>query len=346
MSSNTDPTQSTLAMVFPGQGSQSVGMLGLLGAAHPVVRETFQEASDVLGYDLWSVVDEGPEDALNRTACTQPAMLVAGIAVWRAWRAAGGPEPAVLAGHSLGEYTALVCAGSLGFADAVALTRARGTWMQEAVPVGVGAMAAILGLGDDWVRALCREGAAGKQVVEAVNFNAPGQVVIAGHAQAVERTIALARAAGARRALSLPVSVPSHCRLMAVAARRLGERLRETDLRVPRIPVVQNADVRVFEDPEDIRAALTRQLDHPVRWVEVVQAMAARGVRTVIECGPGRVLTGLVRRIDRGLTARCIGDPQGFEEALAGLATGTGSRVDGVGRPRPALQNRERHRNA
>ncbi len=345
MNSKTDPTQPTLAMVFPGQGSQSVGMLGLLGAAHPVVRETFQEASDVLGYDLWSVVSEGPEDALNRTACTQPAMLAAGVAVWRAWRNAGGPEPEVLAGHSLGEYTALVCAGSLGFADAVALTRARGTWMQEAVPVGVGAMAAILGLDDDRIRALCREGAGG-QVVEAVNFNAPGQVVIAGHAQAVERTVALARAAGARRVLPLPVSVPSHCRLMAAAARQLGERLRETDLRAPRIPVVQNADVRAFEDPEDIRAALTRQLDHPVRWVEGVQAMVARGVRTVIECGPGRVLTGLVRRIDRELTTRCIEDPQGLEEALAGLATDTGSRVDDVGRPRSALRNRERQRNA
>ncbi len=307
---------STLAMVFPGQGSQAVGMLAALAQRHPQVRETFAEASAVLGYDLWAIAANGPEAELSRTACTQPAMLAAGVAVWRVWRAAGGPEPAVLAGHSLGEYTALVCADALGFADAVALTEARGTWMQEAVPEGVGTMAAILGLDDARVRELCAEAAQGR-VVAAANYNAPGQVVIAGHRDAVERAGGLARAAGARRVVTLPVSVPSHCPLMGVAAQRLAERLAQTDLRAPRIPVVQNADVCAFDDPAQIRAALARQLDHPVRWVESVQAIAGRGVRTVIEAGPGRVLAGLIRRIDRGLEVRCVEDPAGLDAALA-----------------------------
>lgn len=323
MNSDMDTVCPTLAMVFPGQGSQAVGMLGALADAVPLVHETFAEASAVLDYDLWAVVAAGPEAELNRTACTQPAMLTAGVAVWRAWREAGGPQPAVIAGHSLGEYTALVCAGALEFADAVALTRDRGTWMQEAVAEGIGAMAAILGLDDDRVRSLCREGAEG-QVVEAANFNAPGQVVIAGHAEAVQRVIALARGAGARRAVPLPVSVPSHCPLMSDAARRLGERLRETPVRVPEIPVVHNTDGRSHEDPEAIRTALARQLDHPVRWVECIQAIAARGATHVIECGPGRVLTGLVRRIDRNLDARCVEDPEGLDAALAALGAVNG----------------------
>lgn len=312
----TEPTPH-LAFLFPGQGSQSVGMLAGVAAQRPVVEDTFAEAGSALGVDLWSLVREGPALDLDRTENTQPAMLAAGVAMWRVWRAVGGPAPAWMAGHSLGEYTALVCAGSLAFADAVRLVAERGRLMQEAVPAGVGAMAAILGLDDEAVRALCAESEQG-QVVEAVNLNAPGQVVIAGHAEAVERASALARERGAKRVLPLSVSVPSHCALMRPAAELLRARLAQVEVRAPEIPVLHNVDVATRETPEAIREALVRQLHSPVRWVETVEALAARGVTTTVECGPGKVLTGLVRRIDRRLAALALFDEPSLQAALDG----------------------------
>jgi [acyl-carrier-protein] S-malonyltransferase len=304
-----------IAAVFPGQGSQSIGMLAQLAAAHATVKQTFDEASSMLGYDLWTLVQEGPAEDLNRTDRTQPAMLAADVAVWRAWREQGGVMPAVMAGHSLGEYAALVCAGALDFARAVTLVAERGRFMQEAVPAGQGAMAAILGLEDGRVRDVCAAAAAG-EVVAAVNFNSPGQVVIAGQATAVERAIALAKEAGAKRAVPLPVSVPSHCALMQPAAERMAALLEETAFAPPAVPVLHNADVRSWEDPAAIRDALVRQLYSPVRWVETVQAMAAQGARLMIEFGPGKVLAGLGKRIDRELVAVCVQDPASLEEAL------------------------------
>jgi [acyl-carrier-protein] S-malonyltransferase len=288
----------SFAFIFPGQGSQSVGMLGELAAQFPLVKETYAEASAALGYDLWRVVQEGPEAELNLTHITQPAMLAGGVAVWRVWQAQGGARPAVMAGHSLGEYTALVASGSLNFADAVQLVADRGRFMQEAVPAGAGAMAAILGLDDDRVIAVCAE-AAQSEVVSAVNFNSPGQVVAAGHAAAVERAVALAKEAGAKRALVLPVSVPSHCSLMAPAAERLAERLASVAVVAPAIPVINNVDVKAESAADAIRDALRRQLFMPVRWVEVINAMSARGVGSVVECGPGKVLAGLNKRINK-----------------------------------------------
>ncbi len=305
----------SLAIVFPGQGSQSTGMSSALADAFPLVRELYEEASDALGLDLWKLVTEGPEEALNRTENTQPAMLAAGVAVWRVWQEQGGARPAVMAGHSLGEYSALVAAGALGFADAVRLVAARGRFMQEAVPEGSGAMAAILGLEDDRVRELCARAAEG-EVVEAVNFNAPGQVVIAGEKGAVERAMALAKEAGARRALPLPVSVPSHCALMKPAAERLAERLAEVEIRMPEIPVLHNVDVAEADSVEALRDRLVRQLYSPVRWVETVRSMADRGVATVVESGPGKVLTGLGRRIDKNLEFLPVFDPASLEKAL------------------------------
>jgi [acyl-carrier-protein] S-malonyltransferase len=305
-----------LALVFPGQGSQSVGMLAELATAFPVVEATFAEASAVLGYDLWSLVQNGPEQDLNRTDRTQPAMLTAGVAVWRAWQAEGGPQPALMAGHSLGEYTALVCAGAVEFADAVALVADRGRFMQEAVPQGQGAMAAVLGLEDEQIRQLCAEAAQG-EVVEAVNFNAPGQVVIAGGKAAVERAIELLKAAGAKRALPLPVSVPSHCALMKPASTRLAERLEAIRIEAPSVPVLHNVDVAATTEPAAIRDRLVRQLYSPVRWVETVQTMAAQGVTTVVECGPGRVLAGLNRRVDKNLSTPAVYDPASLAQALA-----------------------------
>ncbi len=281
------------AFVFPGQGSQSVGMMAHYGDA---VRVTFDEASAALGQDLWAMVAEGPADALNQTVNTQPAMLVAGVAAYRLWLAQGGPAPALMAGHSLGEYTALVCAGALDFADAVRLVRLRAEAMQSAVPEGVGAMAAVLGLDDDLVRAVCTEAAQG-EVLEAVNFNAPGQVVIAGNKAAVDRGCALAREKGAKRALPLPVSVPSHCALMKPAAGKLLAALHGIEVKAPAVPVLHNADVAVHADPAAIRDVLARQLFSPVRWVETVRAMAAQGVELIAECGPGKVLAGLNKRI-------------------------------------------------
>ncbi|HHH36017.1 MAG TPA: [acyl-carrier-protein] S-malonyltransferase [Gammaproteobacteria bacterium] len=315
---NTLHVNQKLAFVFPGQGSQSVGMLAELARAYPVVEETFAQASAVLAYDLWRLVQQGPAEELNRTDHTQPAMLASGVAVWRVWRELGGSMPAVMAGHSLGEYTALVCAGALDFATAVNLVTERGRFMQEAVPAGEGAMAAILGLEDDAVRALCAEVAQGR-VLEAVNFNSPGQVVIAGHADAVARAIEAAPAAGAKRAVALPVSVPSHCRLMTPAAERLGELLATVDLRSPEVPVINNVDVADEDHPGRIRDALVRQLHSPVRWVETIRAMAARGVTTLVECGPGKVLAGLNRRIDRSLTTLPVYDPLTLQAALDGV---------------------------
>lgn len=306
-----------LALVFPGQGSQSVGMLQELAAAHSIVRDTFAEASEALGYDLWALVQDGPADDLNRTDRTQPAMLTAGVAVWRVWLDQGGDRPGVMAGHSLGEYTALVCAGALDFAPAVKLVAERGRFMQEAVPAGQGAMAAVLGLDDDTVRAACAR-AAGGEVVEAVNLNAPGQVVIAGGKAAVERAIEELKAAGAKRAVPLPVSVPSHCALMRPAAERLAQYMAGIDFRLPQIPVLHNVDVQPATDVEGLRDRLVRQLYSPVRWVETVQAMADQGVSRIIECGPGKVLMGLNKRIAKDVTAAAVYDPATLEAALKG----------------------------
>lgn len=311
----------TLAFVFPGQGSQSVGMLAALGAAEPVVRETFEEASQVLGYDLWALAQQGPEAELGATERTQPAMLAAGVAVWRAWREHGGAMPVAMAGHSLGEYTALVCSGSLDFRTAVDLVRFRGQAMQRAVPLGVGAMAAVLGLDDADVEAACRE-AAGDEVVEPVNFNAPGQVVIAGHAAAVVRAIEAAKARGAKRAVQLPVSVPSHSRLMVGAADELAARLATVEVRMPNVPDVYTVELRRHASPDGIRSALREQLFKPVRWADTVRAMLASGVTTLVECGPGKVLTSLNKRVEKrpDLKVLAVDDPDTLAAALA--ATG------------------------
>jgi len=306
----------TLAVVFPGQGSQSVGMLAALGAAEPVVRATFDEASQVLGYDLWQLAQAGPEELLNSTERTQPAMLTAGIAVFRAWRGHGAPEPAMLAGHSLGEITALVAAEAIGFADAVALVQFRGRVMQEAMPAGKGAMAAILGLDDAEVEAACAEAAAG-EVVEAVNYNSPGQIVIAGHAGAVARAVEAAKARGAKRAMLLAVSVPAHSSLLTAAGERLAERLAGVEIRVPRWPVYALGLAR-HDSPAAIRAQVVAQLSSPVRWSDTVRDMISRGATQIVECGPGKVLTALNRRIDKNkdIAMQAIDDPATLAAAL------------------------------
>jgi [acyl-carrier-protein] S-malonyltransferase len=309
----------TIACVFPGQGSQSVGMLAALAAAYPEVEETFKLASAALDYDLWQLTQQGPETELNRTDKTQPAMLAAGVAVWRVWQKRHGAQPAFMAGHSLGEYTALVCAGAMDLETAARLVAARGRYMQEAVPAGQGAMAAILGLADEQVRAACDQAAHG-EVVAAVNFNSPGQVVIAGHSGAVARAVEIAKQSGAKRAVVLPVSVPSHCSLMGPAAERLALYLHDVEIKPPRIPVFNNVDVTLCETPEIIRDALVRQLVSPVRWSEIIQAMAGEGVRSVVECGPGRVLVGLNKRIDRDMAALPVQDPVTLDEALTAAA--------------------------
>ncbi|MCS3902633.1 [acyl-carrier-protein] S-malonyltransferase [Methylohalomonas lacus] len=304
-----------LAFVFPGQGSQSVGMLADLQPVNTIIHKTFAEASEVLGYDLWQLVQNGPEDELNDTRRTQPAMLTAGIAVWRLWQARDGARPDYLAGHSLGEYTALAAAGALTFASAVKLVEQRGEFMQSAVPAGGGAMAAILGLDDAQVAAVCEQ-AAGNGHVAPANFNAPGQVVIAGDHAAVERAIEAARDAGAKRAVALPVSVPSHCELMRPAAEQLDAALASVDIQSPAIPVVHNADVSMHSDPAAIRTALVEQLYRPVRWVETIQILKDKGVQGVVECGPGKVLAGLGKRIDRSLPIQAIHDAASFEAVL------------------------------
>lgn len=305
----------TFAAVFPGQGSQSMGMLAALAGGHPVVQATFAEASAALGYDLWTVTQQGPEARLNSTECTQPALLTAGVAAWRVWKSSKGPDPNAMAGHSLGEYTALVCSGALDFPSAVRLVEFRGQAMQQAVPPGQGAMAAILGLDDDAVRAACAEAAQG-DVVAAVNFNSPGQVVIAGSAQAVERAIAACNARGAKRALPLPVSVPSHCELMRPAAEKLAARLAGLQIMKPHIPVIHNVDVESHAGADEIRAALKSQLYSPVRWVESVQRLGKSGATMLIEFGPGKVLAGLTKRIDKGIAAYPLYDPETLQAAL------------------------------
>jgi [acyl-carrier-protein] S-malonyltransferase len=288
----------SLAFVFPGQGSQSIGMLGELGAAEPVVRATFAEASEVLGYDLWQLCQAGPEADLGSTERTQPAMLAAGVATWRVWLSRGGPRPVAMAGHSLGEYTALVCSDAIDFRTAIDVVRFRGQVMQQAVPLGQGAMAAILGLEDADLDAACKEATQG-EVVEPVNFNAPGQTVIAGNATAVARAIEAAKARGAKRAVLLPVSVPSHSSLMLGAAERLAEKLATIEVRLPNVPAVYTVDVKTHASPDGIRQSLKEQLFKPVRWAETVRAMIAGGATTFVECGPGKVLTSLNRRIER-----------------------------------------------
>jgi [acyl-carrier-protein] S-malonyltransferase len=312
------------AFVFPGQGSQSVGMLGALAAADASIRGTFDEASAVLGFDLWKLVSEGPEEALNATERTQPAMLAAGVATWRVWRARGGALPAVVSGHSLGEFTALVCAQAMPFGATVDLVRFRGQAMQEAVPAGSGAMAAIIGLDDEAIEAACREAAQGA-IVEAANFNSPGQVVIAGEKAAVQRAIEAARARGAKRAVALPVSVPSHTSLMRGAAERLKERLRALEVRAPRIRYISAVDASAHEQPDEIRELLVQQLSNPVRWSDTLRAVSAGAIAQVIECGPGRVLTGLNRRIERraNLDFLALEDPASMEAALAATRGGS-----------------------
>jgi [acyl-carrier-protein] S-malonyltransferase len=305
----------SLAFVFPGQGSQSIGMMNGLASAYPLVKETFDQASAVLGYDLWQVVGEGPQEKLNSTDVTQPAMLAAGVASWRVWLAQGGVKPVVMAGHSLGEYSALVCAGAIAFEDAVKLVAARGHYMQEAVPKGTGAMAAILGLVDADVLAVCEQ-AAQDEIVQAVNFNSPGQVVVAGNKAAVERATEIAKQKGAKRAVILPVSVPSHCQLMKPAADKLADDLRNIAIQAPAIKVINNVDVKSADDAAAIRDALARQLYQPVRWVEVVQAIIQAGVAAIVECGPGKVLVGLNKRIDKSVSHTAITDADSLQACL------------------------------
>lgn len=302
------------AFVFPGQGSQSVGMMQGYRDL-PAVRETFAEASHILGQDLWLLASEGPEEVINRTVNTQPLMLTAGVAVYRAWEELHGPEPVCMAGHSLGEYSALVASGALSFADILPVVRLRAESMQQAVPEGSGGIAAILGLDDDAVRAICIEAAQG-EVVEPANFNSPAQVVIAGARSAVERAMDLAKARGAKRALWLPMSAPSHCSLMRPAAERLGERLKAVPVQSPQIPVLHNVDVAEHAGADEIREALVRQVYSPVRWVEVVKALAAKGVTHVVECGPGKVLAGLNKRIEPALNSLAAVDSASLNDAL------------------------------
>jgi [acyl-carrier-protein] S-malonyltransferase len=309
-------TTASLAFVFPGQGSQAVGMLAELAAAHPQVKATFDEASAGAGVDLWALSQQGPEEDLNRTENTQPALLAASVAAWRVWQAMDGEVPAMLAGHSLGEYSALVCAGALSLHDAAGLVAERGRLMQQAVPAGVGAMAAIIGGDDDQIAQVCAEVAQG-DIVAPANFNSPGQLVIAGHAAAVDRAIARLAELGVKKAIRLAVSVPSHSMLMRDAADRLDERMVGLAWNEPRIPVVQNADAQVHQGVEAIRQALQRQLYLPVRWTQCVQALGAAGISRVLECGPGKVLSGLVKRIDKAIEARPIGTPDDLAAALA-----------------------------
>ncbi|WP_251359905.1 ACP S-malonyltransferase [Kangiella sp. TOML190] len=302
---------SKTAFIFPGQGSQSVGMLADIAAEHPIIENTFAKASEALGYDLWALVQKDEEGKLSQTEFTQPALLTASIALWRLWDQQGKPMPDFLAGHSLGEYSALVAAEVLSLADAVKLVEARGQFMQQAVPAGTGKMAAIIGLDDDKIRQACAE-TAQDEVVEAVNYNSPGQVVIAGSAAAVERAMEACKEAGAKRALPLPVSVPSHCALMKPAAEKLAVMLDSTEFSEPKVPVINNVDVVSETSPQAIKAALVRQLFSPVRWTETVQHLAAQDVETLYECGPGNVLSGLAKRIDRSLSSNQLSKLDNF----------------------------------
>ena len=306
----------SLSMIFPGQGSQAVGMMSALAEQHPIVKDLFLEASDALGSDLWALTQEGPIETLSETENTQPALLTAGVAAWRVWQSLGGAQPQVMAGHSLGEYTALVCAEALSFNDGVALVRDRGRYMQEAVPAGQGGMAAIIGLDDDKVREVCAETANG-DVLQAVNFNAPGQVVIAGSADAIARAAITMKDAGAKRALPLPVSIPAHSSLMTPASARLAERIAGIEFSMPSVPVIHNCNVEIAANTQQIKDNLVTQLDSPVRWVESVQAMHDDGVTHFVESGPGRVLGGMVKRIVKGVDVSSIDKP----DAIASLTS-------------------------
>lgn len=306
----------SLGFVFPGQGSQSVGMLKELAADYNEIKNTFNESSEVLGLDLWQLIQDGPEETLNQTQNTQPAMLAAGVAVWRVWQSREGVMPTVMAGHSLGEYTALVCAGAINFSDAISLVADRGRYMQEAVPVGQGGMAAIIGLDDDAVVAVCEKAAEG-DVLSPVNYNAPGQVVIAGSKAAVDRAVIVSKEAGAKRALSLPVSVPSHCALMHPAADQMRSRLAGIDISSPEIPVLHNVHAKPETSADDIREALVRQIESPVLWVDTINTIASDGTTTLIECGPGKVLAGLNRRINKATKTWPVFNCATLDEALA-----------------------------
>lgn len=303
------------AMVFPGQGSQAVGMLAELAEQYPIVTETFAQASDVLGYSLWDLVQNGPEEELNKTWKTQPALLAASVAIWRVWQQKQGKMPQMMAGHSLGEYSALVCAGVIDFAAAIKLVELRGQLMQEAVPAGTGAMYAIIGLDNDAIAKACEEAAQG-DVVSPVNFNSPGQVVIAGNKEAVERAGVLCKEAGAKRALPLAVSVPSHCALMKPAADKLAVALQEIEFKQPEVQVVNNVDVIAQTDANAIRDALVRQLYNPVRWTETVELIAEKGITQLLEIGPGKVLTGLTKRISKEMNAAAVNDIASLDAAL------------------------------
>lgn len=314
-------SNNNIAFVFPGQGSQKIGMLSAAHERFEIVQQTFAEASEVLGYDVWALVQNGEQDALNLTETTQPVLLTSSVALWRAWEKQGGVQPAVMAGHSLGEFSALVCAGALNFADAVELVRQRGAFMQAAVPVGVGAMAAIIGLDDAAINRICLETtAAGDGIVAAVNFNSPGQVVIAGHAATVESAIVALKEAGAKRALPLPVSAPFHTELMQPAGEKLAGAISLIDLSTPVIPVIHNVHAKAESDPDKIAALLVEQISSPVQWTRCVQSMIDLGVQRVVECGPGKVLSGLNRRIDKSLSSYSIEEPDSLDNSLSELS--------------------------
>jgi [acyl-carrier-protein] S-malonyltransferase len=307
-----------LAFVFPGQGSQKIGMLSDLAEANSTVEETFQEASDVLGYDCWQMVQQGEQEDINLTERTQPILLTASVAIWRLWQEQGGPAPIAMAGHSLGEWSALVCSGAVEFADAVGIVRARGAFMQEAVPVGVGAMAAIMGMDDQVVIDACREAGNG-QIVDAVNFNAPGQVVIAGDAEAVRRAANICKKAGAKRAVELPVSAPFHTSLMRPAADNLAELVAQTTFKPPQVTIVHNVHAQTEDNIEAIKSLMLEQIYKPVLWVDCVNSLATRGAEILVECGPGRVLNGLSKRINRELTSLSTDDVASLENALTSV---------------------------
>ena len=311
--------KSSLGFVFPGQGSQTVGMLADLADSYPLVQQTFEEASESLGRDLWKIAQQGPSEELNMTQNTQPSVLTAGVALWRVWQTQSDLRPNFMAGHSLGEYTALVCSNSISFVDAVKLVEQRATFMQQAVPEGEGAMAAVLGLDVDKLIAICQHAAQG-EIVSAVNFNAPGQVVIAGNTAAVERAIAEAKEHGAKRALPLPVSVPSHCELMRPASEKLLEVLSSVEVSTPDTMILHNTDVLSHQDPDDIKQALAKQLYTPVRWTETIEKLGQANMRTVVECGPGKVLSGLNKRIDKSLNILSVADESAFTKTLEALS--------------------------
>jgi len=305
----------TLAFVFPGQGSQQVGMLAELAETHPVIKNTFAEASEVLGYDLWDLVQNGPEEDLNQTDKTQPALLASGVALWRLWQEQNGAVPSVVAGHSLGEYTALVCAGAISFADGVNLVKLRGEFMQQAVPAGTGAMAAILGLADDAIEQACKAAEQG-DVVSPVNYNCPGQIVIAGEKDAVDRAIANCKEAGAKRAIPLPVSVPSHCALMKPAADKMAAELAKIEIKMPEIDVVQNVTAAIPSSVDELKENLLAQLYSPVLWTKTIQGLVDQGLEATVECGPGKVLSGLNKKVHKPLSVVAINDAAGLEKAL------------------------------